>query len=613
MLGATFKFNKGDPKSGRVRVRCVRLSGTRTGDLLDAVAARCERLVGGSLKDISERQRHGRMIGLLLVAPLLVAAPAAILFPPLIGMQLTLWAGLAIFSVPLLLAVLVSRTAGARFAGVIALLFGTITLSAIVAAAGGASSPAALVLAALVFEAWWIGRTRSAAVAGAVAALVALPLQALIGVELMNSSATASSVHWLIPLAYLGFVLPRLAASLEEATETSGPTELLLEDIVEAVVLRVDVAGEVLDASAQARRILGLSPELLLSSGLFDRLHVADRVAYLCALADLREKQGFRSVDARIRVPGSPGSAASDFRPFVIEMMRPSDDRSITLLVRAVADPVGSRVQSEAAENRELASGRILAAVSHELRTPLNSIIGFSDMMLHGMAGPFADPRQQEYVGLVRDSGTHLLSLVNSILDVSKIESGAFTTHPETFRFAEAVETCRAMLMRQAADQHVALTVDIAPEIGEIHADNRAVRQMIINLVANAIKFTPQGGSVTIGANRIGSRLHFWVSDTGIGIPAADLTRIGQPFVQVENDYTRRFDGAGLGLSLVKGLVALHQGAMSIESEPGRGTTVTISLPVDRPARDATNSAEIFAMTGNRSKEAHDGTFRKIA
>lgn len=594
-------------------MRCVRLSGTRTGDLLDAVAARCERLVGGSVKDIWERQRLGRMIGLLLVAPLLVAAPAAILFPPLIGMHQTLWAGLAIFSVPLLLAVLVSATASARFAGVVALLFGTITLSAIVAAAGGASSPAALVLAALVFETWWIGRTRAAAVAGAFAALVALPLQALIGAELMDGSATASSVHWLIPLAYLGFVLPRLAVWLEEKTEISGRPELQLEDIVEAVVLRVDVSGEVFDASAQARRILGLSPELLLSSGLFDRLHVADRVAYLCALADLREQQGFRRVDARIRVPGAPGSAASDFRPFVIEMMRPAEDRSITLLVRAAAEPVGLRAQSEAAESRDLASGRILAAVSHELRTPLNSIIGFSDMMLHGMAGPFGDPRQREYVGLVRDSGSHLLALVNSILDVSKIESGAFTTNPETFRFGEAVETCRAMLVRQAADKQVGLTVDVAPEIGEIHADNRAVRQMIINLVSNAIKFTPEGGQVTIGANRIGSRLHFWVSDTGIGIPAADLTRIGQPFVQVENDYTRRFDGAGLGLSLVKGLVALHQGTMSIESEPGRGTTVTISLPVDRPARGATNSAEIFAMTGNRSKEAHDGTFRKIA
>jgi len=594
-------------------VRCVRLSGTRTGDLLDAVAARCERLVSGSVKDAAERSRQRRMIGLLLAAPLLVAAPAAILFPPLIGMEPTLWAGLAIFCIPMLLAVLVSKTGRTRFAGVVALVSGALTLSAIVAAAGGASSPAALVLAALVFETWWIGRTRAAAIAGTVATVVALPLQALIGAELIDGGATASFVHWLIPLAYLGFVLPRLAAWLDDTANSSERSELQLEDMIEAVVLRMDVSGEILDASAQARRILGLSPELLLSSGLFDRLHVADRVVYLCALADLRQMQGFRRVDARIRVPGAAGSAASDFRPFVIEMMRPDEDRAITLLVRAATDPVGPRVQGEVAESRELASRRILAAVSHELRTPLNSIIGFSDMMLHGMAGPFGDPRQREYVGLVRESGSHLLALVNSILDVSKIESGAFATNPETFRFGEAVEACRAMLVRQAEDKQVGLTVDVAPEIGEIHADNRAVRQMIINLVSNAIKFTREGGSVTIGANRIGSRLHFWVSDNGIGIPAADLTRIGQPFVQVENDYTRRFDGAGLGLSLVKGLVALHQGTMSIESEPGRGTTVTISLPVDRPARDITSSAAIFDMAGMRSKEAHDGTFRKIA
>ncbi|MCX7304518.1 MAG: ATP-binding protein [Hyphomicrobiales bacterium] len=591
----------------------MRLSGTRTGDLLDAVAARCERLVSGSVKHVAERHRQRRLIGLMLAAPLLVAAPAAILFPPLIGMPATLWAGAAILGVPLLLAAMVAVSGRTGFASAGALLYGVVTLATIVAAAGGASSPAALVLGALVFEAWWTGRTRLAAFGGAVASLVALALQALMGAELMHGAAVPAAADWLIPLAYLGFVLPRLATWVEDSAEATTSRETRLEDIVEAVVLRMDLAGEVADASAQARRILGLAPQLLLSSGLFDRLHVADRVAYLCALGDLREDQGFRSVHARIRVPGSAGSAATDFRPFVIEMMRPTaDEKSITMLVRA-ADAVEPRALGDAAESRELASSRILAAVSHELRTPLNSIIGFSDMMLHGMAGVFADPRQKEYVGLVRDSGSHLLSVVNSILDVSKIESGTFTTNPETFRFAEAVEASRAMLMRQAAEKNVDLTVDVAPEVGEIHADNRAVRQMIINLVSNAIKFTPEGGAVRIGAHRIGSRLHFWVSDTGIGIPAQDLTRIGQPFVQVENDYTRRFNGAGLGLSLVKGLVALHQGTMSIESEPGRGTTVTISLPVERPARGSNSSAAILEMTGTRSKEAHDGTFRKIA
>jgi cell cycle sensor histidine kinase DivJ len=272
----------------------------------------------------------------------------------------------------------------------------------------------------------------------------------------------------------------------------------------------------------------------------------------------------------------------------------------------------------------------MLAAVSHELRTPLNSIIGFSDMMLHGLAGNFADARQKEYVGLVRESGSHLLSLVNSILDISRLEAGAFNAKPEPFRFEDAVEMCRSMLAQQAREKGIALTTEIPAEVGEIHADKRAVKQMLINLVCNAIKFTPNGGSVSVGAKRTGSHLHFWVADTGIGITRHDLARLGQPFVQVDNDYTRSFEGAGLGLSLVKGLVALHQGSMSIDSEPDHGTTVTIDLPVERlashapvdhapvghapaPMGHAIESAEILAMAGNRSKEAHDGTFRKTA
>jgi cell cycle sensor histidine kinase DivJ len=597
----------------------VRLSGTRTGDLLDAVAARCEGLVKSSVREPAARLSQRRLIGLALAAPFLVAAPAAILFPPLIGMPATLVAGAAIFGLPFAAVLLVALSGRSGFAGATLLFFGMLALAAIVAAAGGAASPAALVLAALPFESWWVRRTPRAALLGGAAALAAVPLQAFLATELGAVNVGPVAPHWLIPIAYMAFVLPRLAAWLDEKGQTQEASIRPLEEIVEAVVLRMDLAGEVTDASVQARRILGLAPELLLSSGLFDRLHVADRVAYLCALADLKEKQGFRRVEARVRVPGAAGSAASDFRAFVIEMMRPAiGDRTITMLLRTGDEPASLRASpaasADAAESRDLAKSRMLAAVSHELRTPLNSIIGFSDMLLHEMLGGFSDPRQKEYVGLVRESGNHLLSVVNSILDVSRLESGGYSTHPEPFRFGEAAEMCRSMLFQQATDKKLALTADVPSEVGEVRADKRAVKQMLINLVSNAIKFTPAGGEVAIGAKRIGSRLHFWVSDTGIGIPAEDLSRIGQPYVQVQNDYTRRFEGAGLGLSLVKGLVALHHGTMSIESEVGRGTTVTISLPVDQPAHEtAADSAEILVMAANSSNEARDGTYRKTA
>ena len=203
--------------------------------------------------------------------------------------------------------------------------------------------------------------------------------------------------------------------------------------------------------------------------------------------------------------------------------------------------------------------------------------------------------------------------MVNSILDVSRLESGAYPTDPEPFRFSDAVDMCRSMLERQAAEKELHLEVALTNDIGDVHADKRAVKQMLINLISNAIKFTPAGGTVAVGGKRVGSRLHFWVSDTGIGMSADDLGRIGKPFMQVQNDYTRRFEGAGLGLSLVKGLVALHHGTMAIESEPGHGTTVTISLPVDQPVRERAVEADIFAMKPNRSKEDFDGTFRKTA
>jgi cell cycle sensor histidine kinase DivJ len=339
----------------------------------------------------------------------------------------------------------------------------------------------------------------------------------------------------------------------------------------------------------------------------------------MCALADLRHGATFRRVELRLRSPGSNDRhKACDYRPFSVEMMRPTGAELITAVVRANDEVAGLRTalaaSSEAAQSIEFAKGRFLASVSHELRTPLNAIIGFSDMLLHEMFGRFQDPRQKEYVGLVRESGHHLLAVVNSILDVSKIESGAYATNPEPFRFREAVEMCRSMMCFQASAKNLDFAVTVAPEIGEINADRRAVQQMLINLVSNAIKFTPDGGSVAIGAKRIGSRLHFWVSDTGIGISADDLSHIGKPFMQVQNDYTRRFEGAGLGLSLVKGLVSLHDGTMAIESELGGGTMVTISLPVSGPTKQKSlEPAEIVAIPENRSKEENDGTFRKTA
>ncbi|RUU59733.1 HAMP domain-containing histidine kinase, partial [Mesorhizobium sp. M2C.T.Ca.TU.009.01.2.1] len=335
-------------------------------------------------------------------------------------------------------------------------------------------------------------------------------------------------------------------------------------------------------------------------------------VAYLTALADMREGAPKRRLDLRIRLPREGSSASDNFRPFSLELLRGEADRDVFTLVLRENDDVAALCEElaearEAAATAEVAKGRFLAVVSHELRTPLNAIIGFSDMLLHEMFGAFKDPRQKEYVGLIRESGQHLLSVVTSILDVSRIEAGAYATELEPFRFVEAVDMCRSMMRPLADAKGIVLATQIAPDAGEINADRRAVQQILINLASNAVKFTPDGGSVVIGAKRVGSRLHFWVSDTGIGIAEEDMANLGKPFMQIQNDYTRRFEGTGLGLSLVKGLVALHDGTMSIESAPGEGTTVTIGLPVNGPKRHTGAPSGVLAMPAAKPKGDRDG------
>jgi cell cycle sensor histidine kinase DivJ len=225
--------------------------------------------------------------------------------------------------------------------------------------------------------------------------------------------------------------------------------------------------------------------------------------------------------------------------------------------------------------------------VSHELRTPLNAIIGFSDML--GNETLVLDPaRKDEYARLINESGRHLLSVVNGILDMSKMESGNFEITPEPFAPAQAVASCCDLLALKAQEAGVALKTRIAPGLPEVMADRRAFNQILINLVSNAVKFTPAGGRVTVAASREGEMLAVSVQDTGVGIAEDDMPRLGEAFFQARASYDRRHDGTGLGLSIVKGLVRLHGGDMDIASRLGEGTRVTVRLPIEgegeRPA-----------------------------
>ncbi len=556
-----------------------------------------------------DRLRQRRFIGIMLAAPFFAAGAAVTLVTSGMGAAVTVATIFAAFGLCWFAALLVAASGKMALAAQVALAAGGLALAGVIAAAGGLASPIALLALALPFEAWWIGASRRAALWGGISALAAVLLQPFVGSVVPLGAVQVSAWHWLLPLAWGLTLIPRLAA-LGDATRAQ-PSLLPgdhLEDMIDAVVLHVARHGEVLDASAKARTILKLPPELLSGAGLFDRIHLSDRVAYLSALADMRDGALARRLDLRVRLPqDGNGATVDNYRPFQLELVRTQEQQeNFTLILRENDETAELRDQLAAANasaaSAEVAKGRFLAVVSHELRTPLNAIIGFSDMLLHEMFGGFKDPRQKEYVGLVRDSGQHLLAVVNSILDVSRIEAGAYATEPEPFRFVEAVEMCHSMMQLQASAKNIDLQAQIAPDAGEINADRRAVQQILINLVSNAIKFTPDGGDVVVGAKRIGSRLHFWVRDTGIGIAEEDFANLGKPFMQIQNDYTRRFEGTGLGLSLVKGLVALHEGTMSIESMPGEGTTVTISLPVNGPKKRGADRNGVLPMPAARTK-----------
>ncbi|WP_123149216.1 ATP-binding protein [Mesorhizobium delmotii] len=578
-------------------------------------------MVHPSILGQNDRRCQRRFIGVMLAAPFFAAGAAVTLVTSGMGAAVTMAAIFATFGLCWFAALLVAASGKMAFAGQVALVMGSLALAGVIAAADGLASPVAMLVVALPFEAWWIGASRRAALWGAIAAFVAILLQAFAGSVFPFSPAEITAWHWLLPLGWTLTVVPRVARLGNPAGARLDPaTDDRLENIIDAVVLRAGRHGEVLDASAKARTILKLQPELLSGSGLFDRIHLSDRVAYLSALADMRDGASARRLDLRVRLPqNGNGPMADNYRPFSLELMRAEQEDVFALVLRENDELVGLREElaaaKEAAASAEVAKGRFLAVVSHELRTPLNAIIGFSDMLLHEMFGTFKDPRQKEYVGLVKESGQHLLAVVTSILDVSRIEAGAYATEPEPFRFVEAVEMCQSMMRLQAEAKNIDLQAQIAPDAGEINADRRAVQQILINLVSNAIKFTPDGGDVVVGAKRIGSRLHFWVRDTGIGIAEEDFANLGKPFMQIQNDYTRRFEGTGLGLSLVKGLVALHEGTMSIESMPGEGTTVTISLPVNGPKGRSTDKPGVLPMPAAKAETKGDrhGSLRKTA
>jgi signal transduction histidine kinase/CheY-like chemotaxis protein len=233
-----------------------------------------------------------------------------------------------------------------------------------------------------------------------------------------------------------------------------------------------------------------------------------------------------------------------------------------------------------------------LASMSHELRTPLNAVIGFSDVLLERMFGDLNE-RQEEYVRDIRDSGRHLLELINEILDLSKVEAGRMELEPAAVSLPELLEYALAMVRERAARNGIALTLEVAPEIGVIWADELKLKQVVLNLLSNAVKFTPDGGSVNVRAEVAGAEAQVVVRDTGIGIDAAHHERIFEAFQRGGRE--ARSEGTGLGLTLSKRIVELHGGRIWMSSRPGAGSTFGFAVPVGQDVPEQVPAAVVAA------------------
>jgi signal transduction histidine kinase len=291
----------------------------------------------------------------------------------------------------------------------------------------------------------------------------------------------------------------------------------------------------------------------------------------LLAVPLVRENQIVGGLVVNRKTPG-------EFAPEVIELLRTFAAQSALAIQNArLFHEIEEKSRQLEVANRH--KSEFLASMSHELRTPLNAVIGFSEVLLDRMFGEI-NPKQDEYLQDILSSGRHLLSLINDILDLAKIEAGRMELDIADFHLPQAIDNAITLVRERAARRAIALEADVDARLGEIKGDERKVKQVLLNLLSNAIKFTPEGGHIGIRAGLADGFAEIAVTDTGVGIAPEDHEAVFEEFRQVGTDYAKKHEGTGLGLTLSRRFVELHGGKIWVKSQLGQGATFTFTLPV---------------------------------
>lgn len=359
-----------------------------------------------------------------------------------------------------------------------------------------------------------------------------------------------------------------------------------------ATLLKVDRQGHLQAASGLPTVALNEwtrwanNPESLIQS-----IHLHDRPAFLKALNECLHKDEKKDVRVRLREPLELAAV----KPYRFIMQAWSDESAQVLMLEATAEAAHENRLEELRETlarSQQSQSQFLGVMSHELRTPLNAIIGFADMLGQAKALNLSDQQTQEYTEIIRSSGEHLMSVIESLLDIAKLESGTFAIQQEPFRMETVVQSVLKLLQFRFEGAQVTSHVVMDPTVPDLVADQRACRQILINLLSNALKFTPKGGAISIRTARRGKMMEIAVEDTGCGIAPEDVARLGQPFFQASSGYARAAEGTGLGLAIVKGLVSLHKGHFEVKSTLGEGTCISVRLPLKGLEGEKSEAAE---------------------